>query len=107
MSKAFVGNAADPKQVKDGERKERWKRSDEIGDVQFLLSHPQGRRFFHRYFEKCGLFECSWEASARIHFNEGRRSVALDLLKDVKEANPVLFLEMTLKEHYEIDKDAE
>lgn len=87
-------NAANPKEVKEAELKEKRGRARELEDVRFLLSTIQGRRFFWRYLGLCGLFRTSWEPSAKIHFNEGLRSASLMMLSDITEANEDAFLAM-------------
>lgn len=91
-------NAANPKEVKDAELKEKRGRARELEDVRFLLSTLQGRRFLWKYLGVCKIFETSWEPSAKIHYNEGLRAAGLMMLADITESDPDAFIQM-MKEH--------
>lgn len=92
--KPLVQNAANVDQVKRAENKVLNGRDRELRDVADLLAMPAGRRFIWRYLSECGVFRTSWEASAKIHFNEGMRNIGLMMLADVNEANPDGYIQM-------------
>lgn len=87
-------NAADKGQVKEQENKERRGRERELGDIRWILSSPQGRRFFWRYLGECGVFKTSFTGSSQTFFNEGQRNVGLMLLADLNEAQPDAYVTM-------------
>ena len=95
---AFVGNAADPKQVKDAKFKEKLKEEQELDDVKFILDSPQGRRFFWRYLSKCGVFTTSFTGNSTTYFNEGSRNIGLMLMEDIMNVDPDAY-SMMLKEN--------
>jgi hypothetical protein len=92
--KAYVKNAADPKQVKEGGRKERDRRKAELEDIRFLLETPQGKRFIWRLLGHCKTFESIWESSAKVHYNAGMQDLGHFLMGEVVAANDEALLEM-------------
>jgi len=86
--KPYVKDSSNRDQVRDAQRKVRFKREDELNDIRDLLTLPSGQRFLWRYLEVCGVFRSSWSPSAEIHFNEGRRDIGLRILADITEADP-------------------
>jgi hypothetical protein len=92
--KSLVQNAADPKQVQDAEKRVKRGRERELEDMRLLLDLPPARRFMWRFLEDCGVFRSSWDPTARIHFNEGRRDIGLKLLAEITEAAPEALLKM-------------
>lgn len=94
--KAEVANAADEKQVKKAAWKARDRQRKELEDVAFILSTPEGRRFFWRYLEKCGIFKSSFSehSSHLTSFMEGERSIGLQLMADMNEADPEAYAVM-------------
>lgn len=92
--RAFVRNAADPRQVKQGKQKENLARRAELDDVRAVLKVPGGRRLLWRLLERCKVLASVWEPSARIHYNAGQQDVGHYILGEVTEADPEAFLEM-------------
>jgi len=88
LSKPFVGNAADKKQVKEAGRKERSKRWRELEDLRFVMSSPEGRRFVWRMInEICHYDQLSFQHSGSMtSFAEGERNIGRILKGDVHEA---------------------
>lgn len=87
-------NAADPEQVKEAGRREkellkRWR-----ADVSFILSTPEGRRFFWGMLEKAGVYRSVWEPSAKIHFNAGQQDFGHWLLAEATAADADSYLLM-------------
>lgn len=88
-------NAADEKQVKDAKDLHQVERERELNDLRFLLSLPEGIRFFQRMFkynhmEAADLFT----GNSQTFFNLGERQFALKYWKDVKEADRAAFVEI-------------
>jgi hypothetical protein len=99
MSKPFVQNAANEKQVKNAELKERDLRRQELEDMRFILSTPQGRRFIWRYLTRCGVFALSYSHSgSETAFNEGQRNIGLKLMAELSEADASAYVTI-LKEN--------
>lgn len=91
---ALVVNAADRQQVERAGRKQKNKRDQELQDLRAMLQLAEGRRFIWTRLEKCNVFRSTWDASAKIHFNEGRRDVGLELMADIAAADENAFLLM-------------
>lgn len=91
---ALVGNAADEKQVKRADLKERDTRRRELEDIKVVLSTRNGRRFYWRYLNKCGIFSSCYVSDSRVYFNEGMRNIGILLVVDLNEADPEAYLTM-------------
>jgi hypothetical protein len=102
--KPYVTNAADASQVNSASGKERRGRDKDLEDLRAILALESGRRFIWRYLGECGVFRSSWEPSAKIHFNEGRRDIGLRLLDDVMNANPQSYITMMAEAKREEEK---
>lgn len=91
---AMVKNAADPRQVRESERKERFSRREELDDVCFVLSAVQGRRFLWRLLTYCKVFASIWRASAEIHHLSGKQDVGHFVMSEITQADADAFLTM-------------
>lgn len=89
MSRAAIT----PKQDARAERRERLRLEREDADMAEVLSTPAGRRFIWRLLGVTGVFSASWDPSAKIHFNEGRRDIGLRYLAELNDKHPERFLE--------------
>lgn len=94
--RAFVKNAADPKQVKDAARKEKRVREEELADVAALLTTAQGRRVLWRMLVYCKVFAEVFDDSTpnRTAFNAGVRNVGLFLMQEITAADETAFFLM-------------
>lgn len=91
-------NAADPEQVEERKRKEKHGRELELEDMQKLLAQPEFRRFAWRYLGKCKVFETVFNSHGGLmNLNEGMRTVGLNLLADITEADPQAYITMTVE----------
>ncbi len=91
---AFVGNAADPKQVREAAEKEKFGRDLELDDIRWILSDARGRRQYWRILEFCGMNKTSFTGNSTTFFNEGMRNVGLKLQADMMDARPEAFIQM-------------
>lgn len=88
-------NAADKRQVKERETRDRSTRRQELDDIRALLSGRSGRRFFWRLLGMCGVFRSSYSADASLmSFNEGRRDIGLHIQAEILEASTDAYLMM-------------
>lgn len=92
--KAFVGNAADAKQVKSAGNKVNLKEKERKRDLQEVLSTVEGRRFLWGQLKKCKVYESIWEGSAKIHYNAGKQDLGHELMAEILEASPEAYLQM-------------
>jgi hypothetical protein len=87
-------NAADPAQVKAAEKKEMFRREDQLNDLRKILSMKEGRRVLWRLLEQCRVFASVWEPSAKIHYNSGRQDLGHFIVSEIVEANDEAYLQM-------------
>ena len=95
MEKVLVRNSSDEEQVKNAERKEKYRDKEEDMDLQFILSTLQGRRFMWRFLSDCGVFKLSFADNA-LHtaFHEGERNVGLRLFTKINEIDSEAYFKM-------------
>lgn len=94
MSKQLQ-NTADEAQVKEAQGKDKRKADRAKEDLRFVLSSPNGRRVLWGVLEKCRIYTGSADNSGSwTYFNEGRRSVGLDLIADIIAIDQKLFIEL-------------
>ena len=91
---SLVKNAADPEQVAAAKEKAESINDRRLNDIREVLSTRRGRRFFWRYLEVCGVYKTSNADEHQIFFNEGMRNVGLQLLADLNEAEPEVYMVM-------------
>jgi hypothetical protein len=93
--KAFVKNAADPKQVKEAKQKEKFGREQELRDIAFVLSTIEGRRLIWRYLGVTGIDKVSFNGDVNwTLFYEGQRNVGLKLKADIMDSAPMALIQM-------------
>jgi hypothetical protein len=62
----------------------------ERADYADLIERPQFRRFLSRVIQLSGIYEATANGSAeRTFFSNGRRSLGLDILREVDAAQPI------------------
>ncbi len=94
-SKALTGNASDPEQVKDAQRKAERIRNQQLNDIKKVMSSVEGRRLIWRQLSAARFFEVRFsENSLRMAFNEGNANQAAWLMADIDAACPELFDQM-------------
>jgi hypothetical protein len=81
-------NAADEKDVKDGEKKIALLREQELEDLKDVLSRPSGIRVFRRLFREGRIFHTTFTGNSNGFFLEGGRNLALKFFDDVAQVAP-------------------
>jgi len=91
------------------EARDNAKRIRQRGDVQQVLKIVEVRRVLWRILELCGPYQPSFDpASARqTDFNEGKRSVGLEVLKIIIDADPAAYLQMSNERQSDLKAEAE
>jgi hypothetical protein len=79
-------NAADEQSLAESAKREKNQRSQELDDLQKILTMPEGRRVIWRFLEHTNAFASIWENSARIHYNAGRQDVGHFIIAEVEAA---------------------
>jgi len=70
------------------------KQLDQEG-LRFLLENPHGRRILWKVISMCGVYKRSADNSGSwTYFNEGARSVGLNLIAEICEANPEGYIKL-------------
>lgn len=88
-------NAADPKQVKEAARKEKFTQQDLILDLENVMSTKSGRRLMSWIFDFCGLYKTSMHQTGSVfYFNEGRKNLAYEMQDMIKRNFIDLFHQM-------------
>ena len=81
------------------------KRQRDVGDLRRILKEPEGRRFVWRLLGKAGIFHTSFALNSnQTAFSEGRRSIGLDLLIDLNEADVGAFAQLQSEYMSEVNK---
>jgi len=81
-------NAADPRQVKFHERKQRERRRKELEDLKLLIASEPGRRLVWRLLEQCATFASVWDPSgSRMNYLAGRQDFGHFLMAELSEAD--------------------
>lgn len=96
-------NAGEPKERAEALRELALEQRQQAEDMRAVLAltvgnrHP-GRELLQRLMDDCQVFEEGFEASSRIYFLQGRRSVGLELRKLIRAAEPRALFEMEMKQ---------
>lgn len=71
----------------------------ERNDLASVLTTDQGQALMWRILERCGVYHGTFSAShASASFNEGRRDIALWLLKEMESIDPSLYAHLILSQ---------
>lgn len=80
-----IQNAADPKQVKEAARKEKYIYQDHLNDLEQVMSTKSGRRFISFILDLCGIEKTSFNHSGSlVYFQEGQKNIAYNLVEKLK-----------------------
>lgn len=89
-------NLADPRSVRKSKQKEQLTRQRELDDLKAVCAAPAGRRFVFQQLQESGVFALVFDpANPQMNaFYEGRRSIGVALLANLKELDPMLYPQM-------------
>lgn len=86
-------------------KRQRLEEEQQVADLSWLMSYPQGRRWLYRLiYGVCEVESGIWEASAAIHYREGRRSVGIQVKNEAQAHAPGLYLTMIQEQLIEAQK---
>lgn len=75
--------------VKESKNKDERRVHQELKDLEFVLSNPEGRRFIGRLLDDSGVHsQTAVNSGSWTYFNEGRRSLGRDLFIEIMGAFP-------------------
>lgn len=104
MSEENLNDIASAKAVRAAEKAAKEYLRQQEDDVKEILKTEGGRRFFYKYFCRCGVFESNFDRDSHLTaFYEGTRKIGLDLFADMNRADPEAFIKM----HREAEHDKE
>lgn len=105
----LVRNTADPRQVKNAERKAKRAREEELNDLAAVLSTEAGRRLLWRLVEYCQVYREVFDDSTptRTAFNCGVRNVGLFVTSEITAADETAFFLMMRENRERIQKQGE
>lgn len=93
--RAVVRNAADPEQVRRAKRKVRAAEREAENDVRVALSTYEARRREWKRIGKWAPYESIWSSDvSRMAFNAGVQNCAHELIAEIVDADPELWLLM-------------
>lgn len=99
---AMTGNAADPEQVKNAEKKEKRGRDLELNDWTATFDTPQRRRTLRKILAYCGVHHTVLGATdSQTNFNAGRQDVGHYLEAQILEADPNIYSLMVTEDRAE------
>lgn len=88
-------SAAQVKQRKDRELKQKLLDKTEHDDIEWLMSSKRGRRILWRFLDRAGVYRSSFsQNSMTMAFNEGVRNEGLRLVAAIHAAAPEQFATM-------------
>lgn len=74
-------------------------------DLRWLLDHERGRRVLFALIDGAGTFDTSFTGNSGSFYKDGRKSVGLDLFKEVMALEPERFTQMW-QEHQAAEAEA-
>lgn len=89
-----MNNAADENEVNHHEKKERDEAKRYKDSLINVMSTEPGRSFMWEMLSKAGLFRTSFTGNSATFFNEGKRSLGLELMADIQEFCPRHYVTM-------------
>jgi hypothetical protein len=78
----------------DADRKRFIAQVQQVEDVRWLMSAPQGRRLMWSWLEFAGVYRTSMTGNSMTFYNEGVRSVGLMLIGSIMEHAPEQWIVM-------------
>lgn len=84
-------NSADEDRVNRRRVTEKDARQQAMDDLNAVLGTPAGERVIWTILEACGVFRTSMTGNSQTFFNEGRRSVGLEIFAAINEADATAF----------------
>lgn len=90
---------AQERQTAGLESRQKMIRDQQVEDIRWLMQQPQGRRIMARLLEMSGTERNSFTGSSTTFYNEGRRSVGVELSDEVKAVAFDNFIVMLQEQH--------
>jgi hypothetical protein len=84
----------DPRDVHRAERKERQRAGRFAAALRVVMETPAGRVVMAEWVRRAGIYRSIWDPSSKIHYNAGRQDFGHEMLAELLEHAPELYLEM-------------
>lgn len=96
-------NAGEPKERAEAMKELAIQQRQQAEDLRSVLALSVGNRFpgrelLKRLMDECQVFEEGFEASSRVYYLQGRRSVGLELRKLIRAVEPRALFEMEMRQ---------
>lgn len=85
MAKQF--DAGNPTDVKEKKSKAQLRIDRETEELREILTTYGGRAYIWRVLEKCGIYRTSFTGNSTTFFNEGKRSIGLEIIEELFNAH--------------------
>lgn len=103
-----VTDASNVKQVESARQRERSRRQRLENAYRAVLTTEPGRIVLWDIISRAGVFASPWSNSAmEIHRNVGRSDYGRELLADLIELDPVLYMQMEADARHQQRRDAD
>lgn len=88
-------DAGDPAHVKRKKTRAQIKREGESEDIKQVLETQSGRNYVWKLLTSCGIYKSSFTGNSTTFFNEGKRSIGLEMLEDILATVPNAYAKMS------------
>lgn len=68
-----------------------------LGDLRDLVKLPHGRKILWHILSMCGLYNDTFTGNSQTFFYEGKRSVGLEIIAFMEEADPTMYASLLLE----------
>jgi len=97
-------NVGDEVTVEQNARRAELRRDLDMANLKVVLGTREGRLFVWSLLERTRVFQTVWDPSSRIHYLAGRQELGQDILHDVMELDPEVFLTMKAEANEEEER---
>lgn len=99
-------NAADDKDIQKMSKKEKLNVDQSKADLKEVLSTVSGRRYIWKILSATGVYKLSANNSGSwTYFNEGQRSIGLNIISDIMDVDPDMYPKMQLENKKEKENE--
>lgn len=87
MNEQNTASVSDEEKVKDAKKKNKNEHDQIMSDYRDVLKTPAGIRLFKHIIIKGRLFHGAFTGNSTVYFNEGRRNLICEIIKEIDEAD--------------------
>jgi len=67
-------------------------------NVSSVMATSQGKDVIWEILSLCGIYDSQFTGNSGTFFNEGRRSVGLDIIQMLQDAEPTMYAQLLLEQ---------